>query len=127
MAFVETNKNPFNKKVGDCVVRAIALVLNDDWDRIYIDLVLEGFALKDMPSANYVWGSYLHRWGFERKAIPNTCPKCYSVKQFCEDHPTGRYILATGTHVVAVSGGNYFDTWDSGDEVPVYYWEREDK
>ncbi len=124
MAFIEFNKNPLNKRVGDCVIRAISLALHETWDTVYIDIMLEGFALKDMPSANYVWGSYLHRWGFDRKTIPNTCPRCYSVKDFCKDHPTGTYILATGTHVVCVREGSYYDTWDSGDEVPVYYWER---
>jgi hypothetical protein len=28
---------------------------------------------------------------------------------------------------VAVSDGDYFDTWDSGDEVPVYYFEKDEK
>lgn len=124
MSFVEMNNNPAGKRVGDCVIRGISTVLNEDWDRVYTDLMLEGFALKDLPSANYVWGSYLHRWGFDRRTIPNTCPRCYSVRQFCEDHPQGRFVLATGTHVIAVIDGDYYDTWDSGDEVPAYYWER---
>jgi hypothetical protein len=29
--------------------------------------------------------------------------------------------------VVAVVDGDYYDTWDCGDEVPVYYFEREEK
>ena len=27
-------------------------------------------------------------------------------------------------HVIAVENGDYYDNWDSGDEVPIYYWER---
>lgn len=27
-------------------------------------------------------------------------------------------------HVVCVQDGFYWDTWDSGQEIPVYYWER---
>ena len=124
MAYIEANNNPLNKRVIDCTVRAISRVTEQSWDRVYIDLMIEGFILKDMPSANYVWGRYLDRWGYERSVIPNTCPDCYTVAEFAEDHPKGRYILATGTHVVAVIDGNYYDTWDSGDEVPVYYWQR---
>ena len=75
-----------------------------------------------MPSGDNVWGSYLRKLGFKRELIPDTCPDCYTVKDFTDDHPRGRYILATGTHVIAVVDGNYIDTWDSGNEIPIYYW-----
>lgn len=122
--YIEHNVNPSSKRVGDCVIRAIATVLDKDWDSIYIDVILEGFAAKDMPSSNAVWGHYLIKNGFRRNAIPNTCPACYTVQDFCRDHPNGRYVLATGTHVIAAIDGNYLDTWDSGEETPVYYFER---
>ena len=123
MAFVEFNKNPKGKKVGDCVIRAISTALHQDWDSTYIGIMLEGFTLKDMPSANNVWGEYLKKAGYERRVVPSTCTYCYTIRDFCEDHQEGRYIVATGSHVVAVIEGNYLDTWDSGDEIPVYYWE----
>jgi hypothetical protein len=28
-------------------------------------------------------------------------------------------------HVVTVSGGSYFDTWDSGEETVLFYWTKE--
>lgn len=34
----------------------------------------------------------------------------------------GRYLLALDQHVVAVVDGDYYDTWDSGNEIPIYYW-----
>lgn len=84
-----------------------------------------GFDLKDMPSANHVWESYLASKGFKRDMIEDTCPFCYTVKQFAHDNPQGVFLLATGTHVVAVENGNYYDAWDSGNEIPVYYWRKE--
>ena len=51
----------------------------------------------------------------------------YTVNDFCADHPTGTYILCIDGHVVTVQDGKYFDTWDSGNEIPVYYWEKENK
>lgn len=123
--YVHYQPNPKRNNVGDCVIRALSLVLNQSWDDTYLDLaIVYGFAIKDMPSANYVWGAYLKDKGFKRQAIPNTCPDCYTVKDFCDDHPHGIYILATGSHVVAVSHGDYYDSWDSGNEVPIYYFER---
>ena len=122
--WVKFNPNPINKRVGDCVIRAICKTLGKPWDTVYLDLAEKGFALCDMPSSNAVWNAYLKDNGYMRYPIPNTCPDCYTVKDFCEDHPNGEYILATGSHVVAVNSGNYFDTWDSGDEVPIYFFTK---
>ncbi len=124
--YINYNNNPLNKRVGDCVIRAVSTVLGESWDDVYNDLTDEGFRLKDMPSANHVWGSYLTKWGFYRNVIPNTCPTCYTIKDFCKEHQRGTYLLATGTHVVAVMDGDYYDTWNSGDEIPIYYWKRSD-
>lgn len=123
--YKETNLNPKGHYVGDCVVRAISTVMHRPWEKTYVELAIQGFMMSDMPSSNHVWGAYLASEGFSRAVIPNTCPDCYTVKEFCEDHEDGTFILATGSHVVAVIDGDYYDTWDSGDEVPVYYWKED--
>ena len=125
MAYIPYNPNPSGNYVGDCVVRAISKVTGKEWDDTYVGLAVTGFTLKDMPTANHVWGTYLKNHGFKRVALPAACPDCYSVSEFCDDNPTGRFILATGSHVIAVSDGDYYDSWDSGDEVPVYFWVKE--
>lgn len=126
--YSELNINPEKKLVGDCVVRAIGVVTDKDWDDVYLDLALQkGFVMKQMPSENSVWGAYLHDLGFKRHTIDDTCPICYTVRQFAEDHPTGRYVLGTGTHAIGVIDGTYFDTTDTGDEVPQYYYEKENE
>lgn len=126
MAFIPYNPNPSGSYVGDCVIRAISKVTGKGWDDAYVGLAITGFALKDMPSSNHVWGVYLKNNGFRRIALPDTCPDCYSVSEFCDDNPSGRFILATGSHVVAVIDGDYYDSWDSGDEIPVYFWVKEE-
>lgn len=125
MSYIEYNPNPSKKLVGDCVIRAITKVTDSDWKSVYMDILLQGYSMNDMPSSNAVWGAYLYSQGFKRAVIPNTCPDCYTVKDFCHDYPRGVYLLATGSHVVAVVDGNYYDTWDSGDEIPIYYWRKE--
>ena len=126
--YVCYNANPLGKKIGDCTVRAISKALNQEWETTYSGLVVEGMRLYDMPSANSVWGAYLRKNGFVREVVPNECPDCYTVKDFCRDYPKGTYILALSGHVVAVIDGNWFDTWDCSDETVIYYWYRkEDK
>lgn len=124
--FKQVNINPSHKVVGDCVITALAIVLEKTWDAIYIDLCLYGFELKNWGSSNDVWNKYLIDNGFVRDIIPNTCPDCYTVIDFCKDNPIGRFILATGSHVIAVINGKYYDVTDSGNEVISYYY-RKDK
>jgi hypothetical protein len=125
MGFVFMNPNPKQNLVGDCVIRAISVVTNRSWDDVFIDLMVQSFIMKDIPSSNPVWGAYLHNLGYQRKVIPNTCPDCYTVRDFTNDYPKGKYILGTGTHVIAVMDGNHYDTWNSEGEIPVYYWKLE--
>lgn len=122
--YIYQNPNPENKVVGDCVIRALSILLNKSWEDTYDELVEQGRMMYDMPSSNEVWSEYLYRKGFTRKIVPDTCPACYTIRKFCEDHPYGEYLLATGSHVVTVIYGNYYDTWDSGNEVPIYYFKR---
>lgn len=126
MAFKNYNPNPQNNLVIDCTVRAISKATGQSWDETYIGLAVQGYEAKDMPNSNFVWGQYVKKLGFRKAQLPNTCPDCYSVKQFCRDYPRGTFLLATGNHVVTVVDGDYYDTWDSGDEIPVYFWVKGD-
>lgn len=118
------NPNPRGTRVGDCTVRAIACATGQDWETVYAGLSASGFALADMPSANHVWGSYLKRCGFKRRIVDDCGADEYTVEDFCRDNPRGVYVLAISGHVVCVIDGNYYDSWDSGAEVPVYYWTK---
>ena len=126
MAFVYHNENPENIQTEDCVIRALALFFGDSWENIYTDLSMQGFFMHSMPSSNNVWGHYLRQNGFNRINLPDTCPHCYTIKDFARDHPYGTYLVGTGKHVVTIVDGNYYDTWDSGNEIPIYYWEKGD-
>ena len=118
------NPNPKDKKVGDCTIRAISLATNQTWEDTYLKLCIEGYMLCDMPSSNNVWSSYLLDNGWEYHHLLDTCPFCYTLNNFCEDHPNGTYIVATDSHVICVKNGIYYDTWDSGDKVPLFYFSK---
>lgn len=125
MAYIRYNPNPTGRRVGDCSIRAIAKALNIDWESAYLLIAMNGYAMGDMPSSDSVWGSVLRQHGFYRDAIPNTCPDCYTVADFCEDHPTGTYVLGFGGHVATVVDGNIYDSWNSSNEIPQYFWYRQ--
>lgn len=122
--YVKFNPNPRKLQVGDCVIRALSKALNKDWEETYIDLCLQGLIMCDMPSANHVWGTYLREHGFERHLIPDEHIDSYTVEDFCKDHLEGIYVLPLSSHVVCVVDGNYYDSWNSGEEVPLYFWEK---
>lgn len=117
------NPNPAKTRVGDCTVRAICRATGKCWDGVFLSLSAFAFAAKDLPSANAVWGRYLRELGYRRHLIDDD-REGYTVEDFCQDHPEGTYILAMDGHVVCVQEGFYYDTWDSGKEIPVYYWEK---
>ena len=123
--FKYANPNPANKHVGDCVIRAIAILTDKDWDTVYLDLIGFGYKMKDMPSSNVTWAAYLKSNGFRQFLLPDTCPNCYTISDFAKDNTKGDFLLGTGTHVVAVRDGIYYDTWDSGDEIPMYFFKKE--
>lgn len=120
------NPNPAGARVGDCTVRAISKATEQSWEKTYAGLCVQGFESCDMPSANHVWGSYLRKRGFRRRALPDNCPDCYTVAAFCREHPHGLYVLAISGHVVCVCEGDYYDSWDSGSEIPSFFWAKED-
>ena len=118
------NNNPDGIHIGDCVVRAISAALGQPWERTYIGLCIEGFMFHDMPSSNAVWDAYLRSQGFKRYPLPD-CPACYTVAAFAAEHPSGEYVVATGSHAVFVKDGSVYDTWDSSGEIAAYYYSKE--
>lgn len=122
--YIPYNPNPARNQVGDCTVRAISKALGQDWEQTYAGLTAYGFMLCDMPSANHVWGAYLRRNSFRRYIVNDNGKDIYTVDDFCRDNPKGTYVLAIPGHVVCVCDGYYYDSWDSGQEIPQYYWTR---
>lgn len=126
MAYVEWNPNPVGRKVGDCAVRAIAKALNMGWEGAFIALTINGLQMGDLPNSDAVWGATLRQNGFRRENISNECPDCFTVADFADENPKGTYVIGTGGHVVTVIDGNYFDSWDSGAEIPQFVWYRKE-
>lgn len=124
--WIKYNPNPTGRNVGDCAVRAVTKALNIDWDTAHELLSYTSRLMGDMPSSDSAWGAILRQNGFYRKAIPNTCPDCYTAEDFCKDNPYGTFVLGFGGHVATVVNGNLYDSWDSSQAIPAYVWYRKE-
>lgn len=89
MSYKYYNPNKRRDHAKDCTVRALSLALGVSWLNAYAQLCLEGAAIWDMPSANDAWRGVLVSHGFRRGSVPDTCPECYTVRDFAADHPRG--------------------------------------
>lgn len=110
--------------MGDCTIRAICAVTGRSWYSVHDELCDLSRQMSDMPSADRVWWEMLRRHGFRQVKLPDRCPECYTVAEFCRDHPRGMYVLGPNEHAVAVVNGEYWDSWDSGRTVPTYIFRR---
>lgn len=124
--WIEYNPSPTGRRVGDCSIRAVAKALNTDWETAYLMVAVAGYSMGDMPSSNSVWGAVLRQNGFYRSVINNNCPDCYTASDFAKEHPRGTYVLGFGNHVATIVDGNLYDSWDSSNEIPQYFWFRKD-
>lgn len=118
------NPNPIKDNASDCVVRMLCCVTGKPWAQAFLDLAEKSLELGDMPSVNTVWIALLTDMGFKRYSLPDNCPNCYTVEDFCNDNPKGEFVLATGSHVLTVRDGFFYDSWDSSQQVPIFFLRR---
>lgn len=118
--------NPVRTGAIDCAVRAISKALDLSWEKAYVLLAVNGFLMGNDPAADEVWGSVLRQHGFRRYMVPDTCPDCYSVEEFCAEHPYGIFVVKSENHVATVVDGVLYDSWPSQDKTVIYYWTLEE-
>lgn len=119
--YIHFNGNPCGLSIGDCVIRAISIVTGMDRHKVYAGLCVFGYPCTIWGNSNRIWADFLQSLGYSyhRITIHQT------VEEFAEDHPLGRYVLGTGSHAVAVVDGDVVDSWDSSQQIPIYYYTKE--
>lgn len=126
--YIEYNPNPIARKNAmDCPMRAVAKALDTDWESAFAMLCKNAFLMGDSPNSKVVVDSIIRQNGFKRGVIPNTCPDCYTAKQFCADNPVGVFVLCFDDHIATVDNGNLYDAWNSENEVPLFVWYKDDQ
>ena len=121
IVYIHYNGNPCGINTGDCVIRAISIVTGMNPKKVYAGLCAFGYECTIWGNVNAIWADFLQYLGYTRYTIH----KQQTISEFAEEHPRGRYILGTGKHAVAVVDGNIIDSWNSSNEIPLYYYIKE--
>lgn len=120
--WIKCNVNPAKNNTADCVIRACAVTLNKTWLQVSDEIYALSRSYYLSMSDDRLWGRYLYQAGFVPFLVPESCPGCVTIKRFCLIYPKGTYIIGTGSHAVAIVDGDYYDSWDSGEEIPSFFW-----
>ena len=118
--------NPVRTGAIDCATRAISKALDISWEKAYVILSVNGFLMGNDPASDEIWGSVLRQHGFKRYIVTDYCPDCYTVEDFCKDHPRGTYVVKSENHVATIRNGTLYDSWPSQDKIVQFFWTRED-
>ncbi len=119
------NLNPRDKYVGDCVIRAVALMTQSDWKDTVRDMtefgIDKGLVLNDQK----LYPMYLKEKGFvehgEPRKVDNTK---MTVKEFIKRFPEFKnFVAKVGSHhVTAVKNGVVQDIWDCSNQTLHNFW-----
>lgn len=114
------NANSKGNYVNDCVVRAIAVAEGKSWDETYEELSEiaqdEGILLDDVEFVE----NYLD------KRYKRQCHYAKTVGEFCEEFPTGIYLVTMKGHITVVIAGVVYDTYDCRGERMWCSWKVSD-
>lgn len=124
--YYQPNKKDLKDNYGDCVIRALTKVTGKGWLEVFEELIPYARELQCMPNGKSCYEKYLSENGFKYTGISNKKgTKRPTVQSFTKDHKEGVYFVTVANHVVAVSEGYFYDTWDSGSKSMYGYWEKE--
>lgn len=123
------NANPKNRITGDCVFRAFALAMNQDYNKTVMEMAelmcKTGYAMNDVKGI----AKYLEMKGWTKHAQPRKLDKTkFTGEEFCQTlaKKNKRYIANIGGgHTVAIVNCKVWDIWDSTDGCIGNYWTKE--
>lgn len=124
--FENYNANPFKKKTGDCVIRAVSVALKEEWEDTYkgmFDVAMTtGYAI----SCKENFREYLKQKGYEKQKMPRRADRSrYTIREFVDElaKPNKTYIINIANHLTCVKNKTLYDLWNCGNKSVGNYWE----
>ena len=123
------NNNPKNRITGDCVIRAISLATNNNYNNVLTDLyniqLNTGYALNSKKAIDILMKDYGWIKMKQERKVNN---KKYTGKEFCEliAKQYKSYVISIGGHHIScIKNKQIYDIFDCSDDcVGVYYVEK---
>lgn len=120
------NLNPKDKYTGDCVIRAVALILNQSWEQTMREMLEVSVETGYMINCPECEEEYLKVKGFvkckEPRKIDNTK---LSVREFIDWCIADNIIAKVGSHhLTAIKNGKVHDTWDCSKNTMHTYFKK---
>lgn len=120
------NANPKGKKVGDCVMRALAALPGQDWYKVYDELCVIGRRLCCAPTNDESWDTWLKEHGYVRCKMPRKEDRSlYMLREFVRSSlikDDESVIVSVSGHLTCIRDRKILDTWNcAGYKVRRYY------
>lgn len=123
MEYIQTDGGRILKSFkNDCVIRSIAIVLKENYDKVFKELMYLGLEMGAYPSHDKVWIKYIESKGFVKNKPPRDHEgKLIKLKNW---DFKGVAIVINSGHLTAVDNGCVFDAWDCRYRPVNSYWTK---
>lgn len=123
MKYIKSNPHPTGKKIGDCVVRALAYANNKKWIDVFTELCEIGKELYEMPNSNKTYETYLERHGWVKQKMPkHNNGRRMKLSEFVSQNPEMSFVANVVKHCAYIEKGTLLDTWDCGHKCVGNYY-----
>lgn len=108
-----------DKQVGDCVIRALAIATEMDYQDVRLEIWETSFENGSMPDDPINFREFLQKRGFIKvKKIQGYCLGDYPISK------NETHVVELARHLVCLDEGLVRDTWDCRRKYPYVTWKR---
>lgn len=119
LKFIRYTANPKNE-TNDCIIRSIANATQTPWEDVMREMCDIAIELYNMPNAYEVAKEYMDRRKYPEEYLRSS--EELTVAEFCQQHPTGNYVILTEVHAISIIDGDVYDLQNSLYDRIVSYW-----